>query len=80
MNTIRLSKKTDKDGSLSLVIPLGEPDQEYDVVIVLEPRTANPLPEERGWPPGYFDLAGSIDDATFMRPSQGELPKPVELD
>jgi len=80
MQTIRLSQKTDKDGSLSLVIPLGAPDQEYDVVVVLESKPSRLTPEERGWPPGYFDLAGSIDDETFQRHPQGKLPKPVEFD
>ena len=31
-------------------------------------------------PPGYFDLIGSIDDETFVRPPQGELPPPVEIE
>jgi hypothetical protein len=25
-----------------------------------------------GWPEGFFDLAGSITDPTFVRPPQGE--------
>ena len=38
-------------------------------------------PEERGWPPGYFESTyGSITDETFSRPPQGELPKPVDLE
>jgi hypothetical protein len=33
------------------------------------------------WPPGYFDNTyGSIDDDTFFRHPQGELPTAVELD
>ncbi len=80
MKTIRLSQKTDKEGALSLVIPLGKPEQEYDVVIVVESKSANPAPEELGWPPGYFELAGSINDDTFVRPPQGDLPPPVEFD
>lgn len=37
--------------------------------------------EERGWPPGYFENTfGSIDDETFVRQPQGELPKPVSFD
>ena len=31
-------------------------------------------------PPGYFNLIGSIDDETFVRPPQGELPPPVEME
>jgi hypothetical protein len=31
-------------------------------------------------PPDYFKHIGSIDDETFARPPQGELPPPVELE
>jgi hypothetical protein len=41
---------------------------------VFQPQSA-PTPEDRGWPPGCFEFAGSIDDETLMRPPQGELPK-----
>lgn len=68
MQTIRVMEKTGKDGTLSLRIPLGKPDAEYEVLVVVQPRTTATTPEERGWPPGYFDLAGSIDDETFERP------------
>jgi hypothetical protein len=38
-------------------------------------------PEDRGWPPGYFEKTfGSITDETFVRPPQGDLPKPVDLE
>ena len=81
MQTIRVLEKTGKDGMLSLRIPLGRPDAEYDVLVVLQPRTAATTPEERGWPHGYFEKTfGSIADETFERPPQGELPRPVELD
>ena len=80
MQTILVREKTGKDGTLSLRIPLGKPEAEYEVLVVVQPNEAGTTPEERGWPPGYFDLAGSIDDETFVRPPQGELPKPVELD
>lgn len=80
MQTIRALEKTGKDGMLSLRIPLGKPETEYEVLVVVQPKATATTPDERGWPPGYFDLAGSIDDETFLRPPQGELPKPVELD
>ena len=79
MQTIRATEKTGKDGMLSLRIPLGKPETEYEVLVVVQPK-ATTTPDERGWPPGYFDLAGSIDDETFVRPPQGELPRPLELD
>ena len=83
MQTIRVLEKTGKDGVLSLRIPLGQPEAEYEVLVVVQPRESpaeNTTPEERGWPPGYFDLAGSIDDETFFRHPQGELPPPVDLE
>ena len=84
MQTIRVLEKTGKDGTLHLDIPLGKPESEFEVVVVLQPadtavRVGNP--EERGWPPGYFETTyGSITDETFSRPPQGELPKPVDLE
>ena len=70
MQSIRALEKTGKDGMLSLRIPLGKPETEYEVLVVVQPNTAATTPDERGWPPGYFDLAGSIDDETFVRPPQ----------
>jgi hypothetical protein len=83
MQTIRVSKKTGKDGTLLLRIPLGKPEAEFEVVVVIQPKSgsaAPTTPEERGWPPGYFELAGSITDETFVRPPQGDLPKQVDLE
>jgi hypothetical protein len=81
MQTIRVLEKTGKDGMLSLRIPLGHPDAEYEVLVVVQPRTAATSPAEGGWPPGYFEKTfGSINDDTFVRPPQGELPRPVDLD
>jgi hypothetical protein len=39
MQTIRLLEKTDKDGTLSLRIPLCQPDSEFEVVVVVQPKT-----------------------------------------
>ena len=75
MQTIRVLEKTDKDGTLRLHIPLGKPEVECEVVLVIQSKSAPSnaaTPEELGWPPGYFDLAGSIDDETFVRHPQGE--------
>jgi hypothetical protein len=81
MQTIRVLEKTGKDGMLSLRIPLGKPEAEYEVLVVVQPRTATTTLDEQGWPPGYFENTfGAIADDTFVRPPQGELPKPVELD
>jgi hypothetical protein len=64
MQTIRVLEKTGKDGVLSLRIPLGKPEAEYEVLVVVQPTAAATTPEERGWPPGSFEKTfGSIDIA-----------------
>lgn len=81
MKTIRLVQKTEPDGSLALRIALGKPETDYEVVVVVQPCAKEIAPEDRGWPPGYFEKTfGSIDDESFSRQPQGELPRPVELD
>ncbi len=80
MKTIHVSEKTGKDGTLSLRIPLGKADAEYEVIVVVQAKSPR-APDEKGWPAGYFERTfGSIDDETFVRPPQGELPRAVEFD
>jgi hypothetical protein len=38
VQTIRLLEKTDKDGTLYLRIPLCQPDSEFEIVVVLQPK------------------------------------------
>lgn len=81
MQTIHVVEKTGSDGMLSLRIPLGNPETEYEVLVVVQPAAAAATLEEHGWPPGYFEKTfGSIGDDTFTRPPQGELPRPVEFE
>jgi hypothetical protein len=80
MRTIRVSQRTEADGVLSLKIPLGKPEADFDVVVLVQAKDSASSPEDRGWPPGYFDLAGSIDDETFVRPPRGDLPMLVDVD
>lgn len=84
MQTLSVSERTGSDGVLHLRIPVGQPEAEYDAVVVLQPKTATHAPdttESRGWPSGYFEKTfGSITDETFLRPPQGELPEAVELE
>lgn len=61
---------------------LGTPDADFEVLLVVQGKGTEPAPgnvDQRGWAPDYFDLAGSIGDETFVRPPQGELPRPVEM-
>jgi hypothetical protein len=76
MQTIQLRERTGADGTLTLRVPVGRPDTEVDVVIVVQPKAAASDPR----PPGYFDLIGSIDDETFVVHPQPPLPPPVEIE
>ena len=83
MQTVRVTQRTGKDGVLHVSIPLGTPEADFEVVLVVQPKGTEPssnTPGQHGWSPEYFDLAGSIDDQTFVRPPQGELPKRVEIE
>ena len=82
VQTLRVTERTGKDGVLHVSIPLGTPETDFEVVMVVQAKATGPssaTPDQPSWSPGYFNLAGSIDDETFVRPPQGELPKPVEM-
>lgn len=81
MHSLRILEKTGKDGDLSLRIPLGQPEVEYEIVIVLQPRPDKSDNGCKDWPSGYFEKTfGSINDETFFRHPQGDLPAPIEMD
>ena len=81
MHTLHVRETTGKDGVLHLQIPLGRPETECEVVVVVQPKEPLNGSEASAWPPGYFDKTfGSITDETFLRHPQGELPPPVELE
>ena len=79
MRVIQLTARADADGRLRFDVPDADAGIEYEVAVVLQTRpSANgrtPTPEERGWPPGYFESIGNLDD-TFTAPLR-ELPSPV---
>jgi hypothetical protein len=81
MQTIRVREKTGKDGTLHLDIPLGTPELEFEVVIIVHPTEPSENTSSAAWPVGYFEKTyGSITDETFARPPQPEMPKPVDLE
>ncbi len=77
MHTIQTRERTASDGTMILHIPLGQPDTEFDVVVVVQPKS---MADAVRLPPGYFDLLGSIDDDTFVVHPQPPLPPPVEVE
>lgn len=38
MHTIHTSERTDTAGTLSLTIPLGQPNTEFDIIVVVQPK------------------------------------------
>jgi len=75
MTSIVLHTTSGPDGKLHLEVPVGSPNTEFEVEVVVRPK-----PGPRVFPPGYFDLLGSVDDETLVRPPQPPLPPPVELE
>lgn len=63
MQTLRTIAKADAEGVLRLDIRAGTPESEYEVVVLLQPRT----PEERGWPPRFFQETASAWQGDFVR-------------
>jgi hypothetical protein len=67
VRSIQIFQRSGDDGNLTLRIPVGQPDVEHDVLVILRPKK----PNAADWPPGYFDETyGSIDDETFCRHPQ----------
>ena len=67
MDTVLIRSRSGADSKLHLEVPVGQPDTEFEVEVVVRPNTA----EGDHWPADYFDLFGSIADETFVRPPQG---------
>ena len=58
MQTLHVQSQSGSDGVLHLDIPVETPNADYDIVIVLNPRSAasTPTAEDRGWPSGFFGI------------------------
>lgn len=87
MRVVQLTVTPDADGVLRIAIPAGDAAGGFEAVVVLTPvpaangKHASPSPDDRGWPPGYFEnVVGSIEDDTFCRPPQPQLGPPVSLE
>jgi hypothetical protein len=75
MQTLRVQTRSDADRILHLDIPVEVPNATYDVVVVLQPRpevSAPTAPEERGWPPGFFEATAGAWKGDFVR-DQGQF-------
>lgn len=76
MQTVTLTARAGSDGVLHLEVPVGMPNTDLEVVVVVHPRAPHP-----GWPPDFFDrVFGSIDDPSFVRHPQGEYEEREPLE
>lgn len=75
MTSIVFHSKSGPDGKLHLEVPVGKADTEFEVEVLVRPMGA-----VRSFPPGYFDLIGSVDDETLIVHPQPPMPPPVEIE
>ncbi len=84
METIRVHSKSGSDGVLHLEIPVGAANAEFEVEIGLHPKKSegtSPKTFSQTWLPGVIEkTAGSIQDETFFRHSQGEYENRLQLE
>jgi len=76
MSRIVVHTRSGPDSKLHIEVPVGQPDTEFEVEVRIRPKPAT----SNGWPPGYSELFGSIDDETFMVHPQPLLPPPVQVE
>ena len=76
MNSILLHSRSGPDCKLHLEVPVDRPDTEFEVEVMVREKT----PEGKGWPPGYSDLFGSIDDETLIVHPQPPMPPALEFE
>jgi hypothetical protein len=67
---------------LHLDIPIGEKNSEFEILVVMQPAvlpTPPTTPEERGWPPGFFEQTAGKWQGELERAPQGECEERDEL-
>jgi hypothetical protein len=73
MSTIHTTTHTGPDGILKLELPVGLPNADLDVTVVVEPTKANRPMAHEEWLRFIEATAGSIGDPTFFRHEQGDF-------
>jgi hypothetical protein len=76
MQSIKLQSHVGRDGRLKIDVPTGLADVDLEVLVIIHPLATAPqarMPEERGWPPGFFEqTAGAWAGEPLVRGPQGE--------
>ncbi len=76
MKSLQIVSRVSGDGILRLQIPTDMPNQELEVVVVLQPAAhkAGNMPEDGEWPPDFFErTAGIFQDDPLERGDQGSM-------
>ena len=59
MQSLNLNSRTGKDGILKLEMPIGMPNTDFEVVLVVNPlkkgHKAKATPQKGKWPEGFFE-------------------------
>jgi hypothetical protein len=81
MSPVTRIYRVDQNGNV--VVPVGVDRAGSDVEVTVQPVTGRPTPangmSDEQWEEFVARTAGSIDDATFERPPQGEYERRSEL-
>ena len=80
MQTLHIQSQAGADGVIHLDIPVDAPNIDYDVVVVLHPRSevSKAPTADRDWPPGFFEAAAGAWQGDFVR-DQGQFEEREEL-
>ncbi len=80
MRTLHVQSQSGSDGVLHLDIPVEEPNADYDIVVVLHPRSAVSMAtaEDRGWAAGFLESTAGAWQGEFVR-DQGQFEEHEEL-
>jgi hypothetical protein len=75
MQTVHVQSQTGSDGILHLEIPVGLPNADLEVVLVIQPRSPALHPEATeapGWPARFFEETAGAWQGEFVR-DQGQF-------
>lgn len=76
MQTIELQSRADNAGLLHLDLDAGQPNRDYDVLVILRPK----MSPASGWLPHFFErTAGAWQGEPLARESAGEFESRDEL-
>jgi len=83
MKSMQLKSNVGKDGILRLQIPVNMPEQEIEIIVVIQPIQKQVEKQykysEKGWPKNYFENVVGAWAGDLIRPSQGNFEIREEL-